>query len=161
MGARLIRSLELWVLIFALSVLIPLGFARWVEPRLFPIITRLEVTAIRPEAGGSVLAGRAVRLRACDWVETRWYLGRRGARRVPIEVRYRDAPQIRPTGGTAWEGIVLVDLAPQQVLANSHADAVYRCYGGPLSGVETVMPFYDGLGQDGHLLPTIAGGAQR
>ena len=75
MVARLIRSLELWVLVFALSILVPLAWARWLEPRLFPVITRLDITAIRAEAGGSVVAGRAERLRACDWVETGGTLG--------------------------------------------------------------------------------------
>ncbi len=145
---RVSQRTELWVLAFAVLVLVPEFWTRWFEARFFPVITRLEVTQIRAEPEGSVIAGRARRLRNCSWVETRWWLGRRGEQRVPVEVRFRDAPQIRPAGETSWTGIVVVDMLPDQVLRNSHSDVVYRCYVGLWSRFETHVPFYDGLGQD-------------
>ncbi|NKB28265.1 MAG: hypothetical protein GKR99_12200 [Rhodobacteraceae bacterium] len=146
------RRTELWVLAFAILVLVPEFWTRWYEARFFPVITRLEVTGILAEPEGSVIIGRARRLRNCNWVETRWWLGRRGEQRVPVVVEFRDPPQIRSEGETGWVGMVVQGMLPDQVLRNSHSDVVYRCYGGPWSGLETIVPFYDGVGQDIGLL---------
>lgn len=148
MFAGLLKRLEFWVFAFAMAILVPEVWAHWFEARFKPVITRLEITSIQADPEGSVLAGHARRLRNCNWVETRWWLGRRGAQRVPVEVRFRDPPQIRATGDTSWTGIVIVALTAEQVLRHSHADVIYRCYGGIWSAVETIVPFYDGLGQD-------------
>lgn len=151
-------SWEWLVGLFALAVFAPNIWAVTLEPRLTPVITPLTITNIsaRDVAGqaqpDTVIAGHATRLRGCDFHELRWYLGQRGSQRTPIAVTFLDPPTVRTTGETSWEGIVVLDIAPEQVLRNSHADAVHRCYSGPWSSINTVTPFYDGRSQDIGLL---------
>lgn len=158
MALRLIRSWEAWAAVFALAIFTPNVWTKTLEPRLQPVITRLTVTAIRAEAvagqdrDDTVIAGHATRLRDCDFQELRWWLGHRGGQRTPVAVTFLDRPAVRETGETSWTGIVALDIDPEQVVRNSHATAVYRCYGGLWASIETDMPFYDGLGQDAGLL---------
>ena len=77
MFAGLLKRLEFWVFAFAMAILVPEVWAHWFEARFKPVITRLEITSIQADPEGSVLAGHARRLRNCNWVETRWWLGRR------------------------------------------------------------------------------------
>lgn len=153
MARRVVRTFEFWVGLFAAAIIVPMIYAKTIEPIWYPVISRLEITAAYADPLGTVLQGSATRHRKCSWVRTRWWLGRRGEQRVPVEVEYRDKPQVRETGETTWSGIVIVDLTPEQTLRNSHADAVYRCWAHwPWSRIELAIPFYDGLGQDIALL---------
>lgn len=147
-------SLEWLAGVFALAIFLPNIFAATIEARVWTVITPLTITSIsaRPvdlsEHDDTVIAGHAIRLRDCTFLELRWYLGQRGSPRVPVGVTFLDPPQVRTSGETAWKGIVVLDLTPEQVLRNSHADAVYSCYSGPWASIRSVMPFYDGRSQD-------------
>lgn len=158
MALRLIRSLEFWAALFALAIFTPNFWAVTFEPRLQPVITRLTITDVRAVAVAgqdredTVIAGHATRLRDCDFQELRWWLGHRNGQRTRVGVTFLDKPEVREAGETSWTGIVVLDIDPEQVVRNSHATAVYRCYSGPWASIETDMPFYDGLGQDVGLL---------
>jgi hypothetical protein len=70
----------------------------------------------------------AVKLRSCDYKQgsLRWYLGDVDASHQLVTSRFGDPPQLRGVGMLLWEDI-LIDLAPVEVIYNSHATVLHWC----------------------------------
>ena len=134
-------------LILLVLVLGSLGFVRLIEPRVYPVITRLEITSLEQVGEASTrIKGTAVRLRGCDFIEVDWRIGARGdGQSVRVPVTFEDPPLVRPQGQTHWSGLV-VGVPPLELVTNSYATVEYECWGPLLP--RTHQPWYDGRGQD-------------
>lgn len=139
------KWLECLSVLLVLAAFVPF-LVTSVEPKVKPVITPLQITSVEKIGPNTTrIKGNATRLRNCDFIQLNWYLGRRGGQVAKVRVAFEDKPQIRDEGHTEWEGII-VGLLPDQIINNSHANVVYRCWG-PL-GPKTNQPFYDGDGKD-------------
>ena len=83
--------------------------------------------------------GVAQKLRACDWVESRWYVGERFEPSVRTVWAFTGPPEVRPEGTLRWRDMT-VQMTAKQFYHNSHADVVHKC---PWSAWNTITPFYD------------------
>lgn len=116
---------------------------------LWPVIRPLHIESITETEDGVRIAGHAVKLRECSFVELHWYLGRKDGLKVPVSVSFEDPPQLRLTGETHWSGI-LVGLSADQVVNNSHAIVEHSCHGPLVKNIFT--DWYTGDGADAGLV---------
>ena len=110
----------------------------YVDPVMGPL-TFEDVHQVEDEAFTVRFDGVADKLRACDWVESRWYVGERFAPSVRTVWTFTGPPEVRPTGTLVWPDMT-VQMTPEQLFHDSHADVVHKC---PWSLWNTVTPFYD------------------
>ena len=113
-------------------------FEGYIDPVMGPL-TFEDVRQVSDEAFTVQFDGVADKLRACDWVESRWYVGERFAPSVRTVWTFTGPPEVRPTGTLVWPDMT-VQMTPEQLFHDSHADVVHKC---PWSLWDTVTPFYD------------------
>tara|TARA_R110000823_G_scaffold5692_4_gene22444 strand:- start:778 stop:1263 length:486 start_codon:yes stop_codon:yes gene_type:complete len=113
-------------------------FEGYIDPVMGPL-TFEDVRQVSNEAFTVQFDGVADKLRACDWVESRWYVGERFAPSVRTVWTFTGPPEVRPTGTLVWPDMT-VQMTPEQLFHDSHADVVHKC---PWSLWDTVTPFYD------------------
>ena len=114
----------------------------YVEGYIAPVMGPLtfeDVRQVSDEAFTVQFDGVADKLRACDWVESRWYVGERFAPSVRTVWTFTGPPEVRPTGTLVWPDMT-VQMTPEQLFHDSHADVVHKC---PWALWNTVTPFYD------------------
>tara|TARA_R110000737_G_scaffold153408_4_gene182677 strand:+ start:3479 stop:3967 length:489 start_codon:yes stop_codon:yes gene_type:complete len=127
------------VVVVAVSVTFAYSY---VEGYVDPVMGPLAVSGVRPidDAQFAVeFDGAALKLRQCDWVESRWYIGERFEPSVRTLWTFTEPPAVRLTGELVWNDMT-VQMTPEQLLHDSHADTVHKC---PWSAWNTVTPFYD------------------
>ena len=114
---------------------------RQVEAIFWPVVGPLEISNIRAGATDfeAIFDGSAVKHRDCTWVESRWYVGLRGAQSVRTAWQYSGPPLIRTEGVHNWTDMT-IQMSYRDLIRNSHADVVHKC---PRSMWLTVTPFYD------------------
>jgi len=112
-----------------------------VEGYVDPVVTPMQIS--NPRVGPSqydvTFDGTAEKLRNCDWVESRWYIGERFELSVRTVWLFAGPPEVRSEGALAWRDQVAA-MSPQELFQNSHADVVHRC---PWRLWNTVTPLYD------------------
>ncbi len=106
-----------------------------VETSLYPVMksNQTEITEkVQTGAYETKIYGHAVRRRNCDFVELKWFYGKRGERAVSVKHRFSGPPKIRNTGVMEF-GPWTLSLAPDLV-EHSYADAYHQCkvFGIPL-----------------------------
>jgi hypothetical protein len=113
----------------------------WVEGYIDPVMTRLEISNVRqgPTEFSITFDGTATKLRDCTWIETNWYIGERGDRSVRTDGDYSGRPRINGAGLLTWADQT-VEMSPQELFQNSHANVVHQC---PWGLWRTITPFYD------------------
>jgi hypothetical protein len=114
----------------------------YVEGYVDPVMGPLSLEDVHPVEGEAFTVrfdGVAEKLRACDWVESRWYVGERFAPSVRTVWTFQGPPVVRPVGTLVWPDMT-VQMTPEQLFHDSHADVVHKCPWNPWS---TVTPFYD------------------
>tara|TARA_R110000764_G_C11029370_1_gene385337 strand:- start:39039 stop:39524 length:486 start_codon:yes stop_codon:yes gene_type:complete len=114
----------------------------YVEGYTNPVMGPLAVSNVHPledEQFAVGFDGTAMKLRQCDWVESRWYIGKRFEPSVRTLWTFSEPPEVRLTGELAWHDMT-VQMTPEQLLRDSHADTVHKC---PWSPWNTVTPFWD------------------
>ena len=135
MVAGIVAAAALYLLVKSLE-----GYAPQLEGRWFPVVSRAELlshTALPPPSYRTRWNATAQKYRDCEYIETRWYLGPRGGRRVQVTAEHQDPPQVRDVGRLEWSGLIIW-LDPVATRQNSHADVVHRCHG----FWNTISPFY-------------------
>ena len=104
-----------------------LEFGGLIEGRLAPVVSPLELGAASAAADGyTQFAGRAMKLRGCNFVRVEWSLGQRGTRNVPVSMDFLDPPTLRATGEMQWTGL-RVWLDEGTVRHHSFADVLHQC----------------------------------
>jgi hypothetical protein len=114
----------------------------FIEGRVDPVMGPLTFEDIRQVDGEEFAVrfdGVAEKFRVCDWVESRWYVGERFASSARTGWSWTGPPEVRLTGELVWDDMT-VQMTPEQLLHDSHADTVHKC---PWSPWNTVTPFYD------------------
>jgi hypothetical protein len=100
-----------------------------IEGAIFPVLDpRLTIAAYHDHNAGTRVDGWAVKVRNCDYVDDslQWWLGSPESA-VSAPVVLLDPPQLRTTGRTEWEGIV-IGLSPKQIERRSYATVRHRCH---------------------------------
>lgn len=108
-----------------------------IESRVAPVTTMATLYPVEPIAGGSLIYGSSIKLRACRFVGVDWRLVDAAGGEVRIPVDLRDQPAIRPIGEFSF-GPWFVPVAPDVVLFRSRADVVHECH----FGWQTKSPFW-------------------
>ena len=115
-----------------------------VEGRINPVMGQLTIShLVEAPPFLTTFDGEAVKLRDCDWVESRWYIGRRDGMAVATLWEYAGPPRIRESGDLEWISQT-VRMARGDLLNNSFADVVHNC---PWQPWATVTPFYTATGE--------------
>lgn len=113
-----------------------------IEGRFWPVTTHAEISNPRPHSPPEYQFrwdATAEKLRGCEYLRTEWFLGRRGEDSVRTIASFIDPPQVRGKGVLAWSGLVIA-LAKEQVMQNSHGNVIHQC---PGRWWETITPFFD------------------
>ena len=112
-----------------------------IEGYVDPVLTPLVITNPRlgPTEFDVTFDASAEKLRNCDWIESRWYIGERFEHGVRTRWTFAGKPMVRAKGVLIWFDQT-AQMTPQELFQNSHADAVHQC---PWRLFPTVTPIWD------------------
>lgn len=112
----------------------------YVSGHFYPVVGNVEIDTKQVAFHGgqwTEIAGRADKLRDCEFVEIRWFLDQPGDLRVRAQVRFFEAAKSRREGDFTF-GPWVVQLTDDQLLRQSSANVVHKCH--PLW--LTITPFW-------------------
>jgi hypothetical protein len=113
----------------------------WVEGYVDPVMSPMEISNARrgPTEFSTTFDSASTKLRECVWLESNWYIGERGGPSVRTLWQFSGPPTIRTTGELEWLDQT-VNMSPQELFQNSHANVIHQC---PWRLWYTVTPLYD------------------
>lgn len=129
-----------WLLLLLIAAVPASPIIGQIEGRVFPVAGPAVVEEIdRFEDGWTYFSMSAPKRRDCNWRSTKFYLGDRSNGNVPVAFEHLDRPQVRGPGRQYWPSS-RIQLSPDQLLNNAHADVAHTCGWGLWL---TVTPFYN------------------
>ena len=141
---KLLKVINAWVFGAAVSLVLFFSvtfiyavFEGFIDPVVTPL--QIENPRVGPNEFDVTFDGSSQKLRNCDWLESRWYIGERFELSVRTSWLFAGPPEVRESGLMEWRDQV-VSMAPRELYQNSHADVVHRC---PWRLWDVVTPFWD------------------
>lgn len=129
-----VRGFSLAIGVVAALILI-FTIGPWVETRLFPAVSKLNILTMTPNAAGdTIITASFDKKRDCEYIGIAWFHGRRGSdmgfERVPLILQRREGDTSSPNRpmGRQQAGPWIIAIPPAEIAGNSFAELYHRCH---------------------------------